>query len=381
MADVKLKKVANIVLNNFKNDSRVLKQSMSLVKTGFNVKVVALHEEPLALGETIGNVSVERIKLSSRSWSKNKIVQLIKYVEFIGRVSWKYRKYDIFQCNDLSALPIGVITKFLFNDDLKIVYDAHEYEINDGPNQPKWLIRVKYWLESSLIHFADKVITVSESIAQEYVRLYEIPKPALVLNCPRFQKIEKKNIFRDRFSISEDKIIFIYQGALVRGRGIELLLSTFSHLAEEKFVLICMGYGVLESSIREIASKYKNIYFHEAVGPQVLLDFTSSADFGISFIEDTCLSYRYCLPNKMFEYLMAGLPVITSNLVEMRRFVEKYKIGVVAAANTEDGLRHAVCQVPMLDKELLGKRIREVQELYNWEQQERAYLEIYLNLQ
>ena len=87
---------------------------------------------------------------------------------------------------------------------------------------------------------------------------------------------------------------------------------------------------------------YKNIYFHKAVSPDVLLDYTSSADFGISTIEDSCLSYRYCLPNKMFEYLMAGIPVIVSNLYEMKRLVESNMVGTVAKENTSDVLKEAI---------------------------------------
>ena len=103
-----------------------------------------------------------------------------------------------------------------------------------------------------------------------------------------------------------------------------------------------MGYGTLENLIQKISKEYKNIYFHKAVSPDVLLDYTSSADFGISTIEDSCLSYRYCLPNKMFEYLMAGIPVIVSNLYEMKRLVESNMVGTVAKENTSDVLKEAI---------------------------------------
>ncbi|WP_323592289.1 hypothetical protein, partial [Aliarcobacter butzleri] len=74
-------------------------------------------------------------------------------------------------------------------------------------------------------------------------------------------------------------------------------LETFKTIDNENAVIVFMGYGSLENLIRETSKEYKNIYFHQAVSPDVLLDYTSSADFGISTIEDSCLSYRYCLPN------------------------------------------------------------------------------------
>lgn len=378
-------KVVSLVLNNFKNDSRVLKENISLQKAGYDVKVVALHEEPLKEFEEMQNIPVHRIKLKTRSWSKHRIVQLIKYFEFIYKFVRKYKKNDIFHCNDLSALPIGAIIKKFFNRNAKIVYDAHEYEteVNGLQGIEK---KLKKWLEKSLIKYADKVITVSDAIADEYVKLYDIGKPALVLNTTPYKKIEKKNIFRETLDIKENQTIFLYQGGLSKGRGIEILLEAFKTLNTKhqsqntNAVIIFMGYGSLENLIKERSKEYKNIYFHQAVSPDVLLDYTSSADFGISTIEDTCLSYRYCLPNKMFEYLMAEIPVIVSNLYEMKRLVESNKIGTVAKENTPDGLKEAIREAVNLDKEDLQTNIKKLKSVYNWEEQEKVLLNIYKDL-
>ena len=374
-----MKKVISIVLNNFKNDSRVLKEGISLQKAGFDVKVIALHDPGQKEFETVANIPVHRVKLQSREWSKNKVVQLFKYFEFLYRVTKEYRNADIVHCNDLNALPIGVLIKLL-NRDTKIVYDAHEFEINDKPNENPLSIKLKYFLEKFLIKYANRVITVSDSIANEYSKLYGIKKPALVLNTPPFKKIDKKDLFREELGIGKDKTIFLYQGGLSTGRGIEILLEAFKQIKDSKSVIVFMGYGVLEDTIKEASREYENIYFHEAVTPDVLLDFTSSADFGISTIEDSCLSYRYCLPNKMFEYLMAEIPVIVSNLYEMKKFVETHNIGVVAKENTAEGLREAIQRALALDKQELEVNIQKVKKIYNWEDQERVLCNMYREL-
>lgn len=375
-----MKKITSIVLNNFKNDSRVLKENISLQKAGYEVQVVALHEEPLKEHEEVQNIPVHRVKLKSRGWSKHKAIQLLKYFEFIYKIVKQYKKSDIFHCNDLNSLPIGVIIKKFFNRDAKIVYDAHEYEINDVPNQSQKSIKIKYFIEKFFIKYADKVITVSNAIADEYVKLYSIEKPALVLNTPPYKKIEKKDIFRETLGIKEEQTIFLYQGGLSKGRGIEILLEAFKSIDDENAVIVFMGYGPLESLIQSTSKEYKNIYFHQAVSPEVLLDYTSSADFGISTIEDTCLSYRYCLPNKMFEYLMAEIPVIVSNLYEMKRLVEANKIGTVAKENTPNGLKVAIEEAVMLDKEELKTNIQKLKTIYNWEEQEKVLLKLYKDL-
>jgi glycosyltransferase involved in cell wall biosynthesis len=265
--------------------------------------------------------------------------------------------------------------------DAILIYDTHEYEteVQGLKGLRKRLAKI---LERLGIKFCDRVIVVSDAIANEYVRLYDIPKPALVLNTPPYQEIKKRNLFRKKFGIAKERPIFLYQGGLGKGRGIETLLDTFERLHEEKErgqapVIVFMGYGPLEDQVKKAAQAHENIFFHPAVSPDVLLDYTSSADFGISLIEDVCLSYRYSLPNKMFEYLMADLPVIVSNLPEMRRIVEEYEVGVVAERNNPEGLKSAVEEAMRLDREALIKRIRRVKRVYNWEAQERVLLKIY----
>jgi len=374
-----MKKVISIVLNNFKNDSRVLKENISLQNAGYKVKVIALWEEGIEKLETVKNISVHRIELKSRSWSKNKIVQLLKYFEFLYRVIKEYNSFDIIHCNDLNTLPVGFIIKKFYNKDVKIVYDAHEYETEiNGLNGIQKTITKK--LEKYLIKYADKVICVSDAIAHEYVKLYNIPKPSLVLNAPPYQKIEKKGIFRERFDIPKNKTIFLYQGGLSRGRGIEILLETFKLIDDKKSVIVFMGYGPLENLVKEASKEYDNIYFHEAVSPDVLLDFTCSGDFGILFYENNCLNHYYCSPNKMFEYLMAEIPVIASNLYEMKRLVEDNNIGVVAKQNTPDGLKEAIQKAVLLDKQKLYVNIQKVKEIYNWQEQEKVLLEVYKDL-
>jgi len=370
-------KVLSIVLNDFKNDSRVLKENISLQNAGYEVKVVALHEEGLKEFEEIQNITVHRIKLKSRTWSKNKAIQLVKYFEFCYRVITEYKNSDILHCNDLNTLPIGTIVKKFFNKNVKIVYDAHEYEINDKPDESKYRIKIKYFIEKKLIKYADAVLTVSDAIANEYAQLYRIPKPMLILNTPPYKSIDKKDIFRKVFNISQDKMIFLYQGGLSNGRGIEILLDTFKNNNDGKTLIVFMGSGPLEKDVIAASKEYKNIYFHKAVSSDVLLNYTCSADFGILFYENNCLNHYLCSPNKMFEYLMSEIPVIVSNLYEMKRLVEEKNIGVVAKYNTSDGLTEAIQKAIELDKIELNKNILKVKEIYNWEEQEKVLLKVY----
>ena len=378
-----MKKVTSIVLNNFKNDSRVLKENISLQRAGYDVQVVALHEELLNEFEKVQNIPVHRVKLKTRGWSKQKLIQLIKYFEFIFRVVKQYKTSDILHCNDLNALPIGVIIKNFFNKNAKIVYDAHEYEINDVPNQSKVSIKIKYFLEKYLIKYADAVITVSDSIADDYARMYNIQRPSVVLNAPHYREnIEKNDLFRNTFSIEKEQTIFLYQGALMRGRGIEILIDSFKLIEkegsyEELPVLVIMGYGVLEDYIHKNIKDSQNIFFHKAVSPDILLNYTNSADIGFCTIEHTCQSENYGLPNKLFEYIMVEKPVIVSNLFEMGNLVRNNSIGLVVKENTVKGIISTVAEILMLNLDEIKLSIKNVKQNYTWELQEKIFLEVY----
>jgi glycosyltransferase involved in cell wall biosynthesis len=374
-----MKKVANLVFNPFINDSRVLKESISLAENNYHVEVIAHLDKNLKSTQIQNGFIVKRFSYLDRTITKSKLAKLKAYLLYIKEAVLYSKKFDIIHCNDLNTLPIGFIIKKFYNKDVKVIYDAHEYEteINGLSGVTKKITKL---LEHSLINSADAVICVSNAIANEYVKLYNIKKPALVLNTPSYQKIEKKDLFRETFGISKDKTIFLYQGGLSRGRGIEILIQTFEQIDDNNSVIVFMGYGPLEKEIQQASKEYDNIYFHKAVDPDVLLDFTCSADFGISTIENTCLSYRYCLPNKMFEYLMAEIPVIVSNLPEMKQLVEHYTLGVVAQENSVLGLQKAIQQAGQLNKDKLHVNIKKIKKSYNWQEQEKILLKLYNEL-
>ena len=369
------KRIVNIVLNDFTSDSRVYKTCRTLGAIGYLVKVVALHNEGCAEKEIVGNFSVHRVKLFTRSWPKILPIQFVKYFEFMFIAFKICRNQQVCHCHDLNALPIGLMVK-IFRKNIKVIYDCHEYQTERHGVKGFAKVLSKFG-ERFMIKFADEIITVSDSIALEYSRLYNIEKPHLVLNCPPFKEQKKRNIFRDKFLIRSDQKIFIYQGALTKGRGIEILLESFSKMESDRNVLVIMGYGVLEPFIRNMSLYSDNIFFHPAVHPDVLLDYTGSADYGVSFIEDSCLNHRFCAPNKIFEYLMAGLPIITSNLFEIKRLVDAENIGVTSSENTVLGFTQAVEVIRQRDYSEIQQNVFQVRRKFCWENQEKVLRDIY----
>lgn len=143
----------------------------------------------------------------------------------------------------------------------------------------------------------------------------------------------------------------------------------------ENIAIVFMGYGELEEEVKNAVND--KIFYHPAVPPTELLNYTVSADCGISLIEDSCISYRYCTTNKLFEYAMAGLPVITSDLPEQARLVKKYKIGEVSLSNKLAHLDKAILSTMKIKNHELEKNLANFTDKYNWKNQSSELTKVY----
>lgn len=373
------KRITSIVLNNFVNDARVLKEGISLTRAGFDVRVVCLHDSGLPLRDNSVGLDVFRIKLLTRSLPKSLFFWGLKYLEFFFKALIRYSATDVVHCHDLNTLSIGYFMK-LFRPKTCLVYDAHEFETEQHQNPG----RVMYWmsckLEQFLIRKADAVITVSKPIAEAYAKRYSIEEPELVLNCPPLQTPVHADKFRECFPIAADTRILLYQGGLSPERGIETSLEAFLQIQDSRLAFVFMGYGPLEPLIREYTRRDPRIFLHPAVSQAELPGYTASADFGLLFYENTCLNNYYCMPNKFFEYLMAGVPVVVSPLFELRRLTETYVLGVVAKDTSVDGMKAAMEKILEFDQNRFHARLQEFTQHYNWENQEENLLKIYRKL-
>ena len=280
-------------------------------------------------------------------------------------------------CNDLTALQVGCLLQVIRGRCVKLVYDSHELAINDRPGEGRLRIFAKYLIERLCIRNVSEVICVSDSIADEYSRMYRIPRPTLVMNCPPLQILAHGDVVRTTLGLRKDQRIFLYQGRLTTGRGIELLMDSFEARKGDRNVIVFMGHGPSEQSIRDRSAACPSIQLLPAVPPQELLSWTASADYGVCFIEDSCLSYRYCLPNKLFEYMMAGIPVLASNTIDVRRLVEKEGVGIVARTNTIAGFEEALDKLLLEDPSTWRNNARKASITYCWEKQEARMLAAY----
>lgn len=354
----------------FKFESRILKETRSIVKLGLASEVLILSsgEPGQPRRERVADkISVHRIRSFFPWTGESPMTKGLLYFEFYVRaLLFGLRlRISLINAHSLMVLPLAVALKKLHR--AKLIYDPHELETERVGLAGKAQV-LSRWVERKLIRSANAVIVVGDSIRQWYVDTYHLKDVYTVRNVPHNTTVPVTNLLREKFAIPSNHLIFLYQGLVSQGRSIMLYLNAFAKARPDQHLVI-MGYGDQVDVVREFGRRHGNIHFHEAVKPDVLLEYTASADVGLSLIENVCLSYYYCLPNKFFEYIIAELPQIVSDFPDMGKIIREYNIGwaipvsELALSETLGKLSH---------NDILEKRrsLREVKPMFSWEREE-----------
>lgn len=246
-----------------------------------------------------------------------------------------------------------------------LIYAPHELETEKngltGPERAAARL-----IERKYIALCDSVICVGDAIADWYGAEYDIPRPIVVRNTSALTTAPAPGTsYRRLFGIPADDLIFVYQGALYEGRQIEQFLRVFARLGPDRH-LVLMGYGSLESRVRQVAERVRNIHFLPAVPPDQVLNYSSSADVGLVGGENVCLSYYYSLPNKLFAYLAAGLPVIANDLPEISALIRQHRVGWVASESDDDWLT-VISGMSRADIAARRANVTETARLFTWD--------------
>jgi len=372
----------HLAFGGMKHASRVRNETKSVAASGLFRKIYVG-----CLG-TVGEPPIE-------SWAPDlEVVELMaierdKKPGFLGKLlrtikfGWKSvglaRKVgvDVVNVHSLALLPIGCVIKLVCR--AKLIYDAHELEV-ETVNKTGVKKLVGKLVERSLIRFCDLIIVVGDRIREWYSASYGLNNIVTVRNCPSLGARVHSDKFREEFGISPDSRIVLYQGNLFEGRGVRRLLGAFSKIKGEEFVLVFMGSGPLVPLVREQAQVCKNIFYREPVLVSELPFYTASADIGMSIIVDSCLNHRYCLPNKFFQYIHAGLPQICAGSLEKKDIVEKFGIGHWLEDFTPQGLLGQIQDIASWDEKELERRLQDCASQFCWETQEKAMLDGYKSI-
>ena len=369
----------HILADNATTLNRVTKEATSFVRTGLAERVVLLAKWDPGLpeqDELAPGIHLQRIKLATRFLPRSLPWQLLKAIDWRQRVVRRARDLqpNLVFCH--SVMPLRAAVEIKHKTGAPLIYDAHELETEriEFTGATK---RVFSFLERRLIRHCDAVICVSDSIADWYARHYAIPKPVVVRNIPDQRQLEEvtaSNALRTLFGLSSEHLVFIYQGALARGRRVEEVTRAFANARRDRH-LIFMGFGPLEQEVVRAAAANPNIHFLRAVPPKEMLNYTASADIGFAaHLEPSCLNHRYALPNKFFEYLLAGLPIWVNDVhEEMASLIRRYGFGWVTPYS-EHGMTDWINSIDQTELKAKRNIAAAAGNLFSWAREEQTLL-------
>lgn len=316
------KKIAFVsVINDLVTDNRVNKTCMALIECGYDVTLVG---RKLSNSLPIPNWSFKTIRLKM-IFKKGPVFYFFFNLRlfFVGLIN----KIDLFYVNDLDTLaPMFLLSKLKKKP---LIYDSHEL-FCEVPELKASRIKKSIWqkLEGYIIPKLKTCITVNDSIAKIYEAKYNVPF-YIIRNISDFDQsfIPKSRV---QLSLPEDKKIILLQGAGINvDRGAEELIDAMEFV--QNAVLYIIGSGDVWENLKQKVLFNKNIQnkvvLINKLPKSELINYTFNADLGLSIDKNTNLNYLYSLPNKIFDYIQAEIPILASRLPEIENIILQYKIG------------------------------------------------------
>ncbi len=425
-----MKKVTMFVWNHFTNDARVNRECTTLADNGYDVNLIAINDPKnpaISAYEEISNTfKVHRVKrypwlLQAYQDHGKKfllvvagvqvvIIPSLFYISFTlmaayllslvvaaGMIKFKnIRKWfingaiitrmivkgyiqnaDIYHANDLNTLPQAIVCSKLRLKPKPLIYDSHEVQSDRTGYNPKTIKRI----ESFMLKFVDQMIVENHTRAKYNEDIYGFYPKTLYNYSEKYNIEEKPQInLHKKIGINEDEKILLYQGGLQQGRGLELLIEAMDEIEEGHLLFI--GGGKLTQPLKKQAEASKQadrIHFLDKVPFQELPSYTREAYLGFQVLQNICFNHYSASSNKLFEYMMAHVPVISCDFPEIKKVVEETNTGLVVDSHNASEIANAVNQL-VKDTSLrnqLSENTKQAKEIYNWNNEKSKLLEVY----
>ncbi len=358
------KRVVVSVINDLVSDNRVHKVATSLLNNNYDVLVIG--RKLKTSQELTREYKTKRMKLI---FNKSALF----YAEFNMRLFFKllFIKTDILLANDLDTLSANFLVSKIKRK--KLVYDSHELftelpELQNRKLVQKVWIKLERWIFPKLKY----VYTVCDSISEYYNQKYGV-------NVNTIRNVPFCNDFNFPATNEKSTKIILYQGAINIGRGIEEAIEAMNYL--NGYELWIIGEGEIFKEIKQsvydknLADKIK---IFGRIRLEDLIEYTVKADLGLSLEKNLGLNYYYALPNKIFDYINAGVPILCSDLPEMKKIVQGYDVGEVLKENTPKQIATQIMDIFEKNKTATWKTniIKAKKELC-WQKEEKILIEIF----
>lgn len=317
---MKIYDIAIIVFNKIDIDARALNLANSLINMGYKVIVFSI------TSENKQKYSFDNIEISIK-YSKKLILNWIRFYFEINKIIKNYA-FAYLVCSDLYSLA----NSYNIDPSTNIIYDSREFysSLASLKNRPITQ-KIITGIEKFLLKKVDKVIVTSQMDKEYLSKISYFDKPFYIIkNLPPLSEDSKSDYIRIKYNLPQSSFIIIYQGMISYGRGIFSILEAIKNIDNVYFFII--GDSIISNQIKSKAESLQisdRIIIENSVPYNKLRTITSSADIGIALFEPLTESYKYALPNKLFEYATANIPVIATNLPAIKDVVSTYNIGIL----------------------------------------------------
>ncbi len=362
------KKILVAVTNDVSSDQRVHKVSNYLVSKGFEVLVFG------RVLPTTFEVNRTYTIIRKKLWFNTNFLFYAEYnirlLLFLLR-----NKSSHILANDLDTLPACFIASRLKAN--KLVYDSHELFTEVPELQGRRFVQ-NLWrmIENIFVPRIKRAYTVSDTIAAFYRQKYGI-KMGVIKNVPYLMRATENA----SVEFPTNNKVLLYQGTLTENRGLTQAILSLKYLDDVDLVII--GYGKVKNELVQFvaAQKLKNrVYFLGRIDHEKLHNYTKKADIGILLEEPIGLSFKYALPNKLFDYIHNELPILASPIVEVKQLIDIHKVGVLVENHEPKHIAEKI-RLLLTDEDLTKKiknNQRMIKEKYSWEN-ERQKLDAYFS--
>lgn len=379
------------VLTTARLDPRVLREAAALAEAGYDVTVVDIERDPSRpRKEKMQGVTLKHIVMPSRfKRTRFKPFFLVKMAATIVRGIWSVTTTpaEVYHSHDDNALPACFVASRLRRK--KLILDAHELPLVQ-PNHTRWkrLSAMARWSLKRMAPRCDGIITVSPQIVEEFHRRYGGPYPVLVRNIPPYSPPPdaSSNRLRQMMGFSDDIKIALYQGGIQENRRLDILVRA-AHFVANNVRIIMMGYGESVEKIKALIvaeGVQDRVFVIPAVPYEELVATTASADIGLIVLDGNySLNQKWCLPNKLFEAMMAGVPVLSSPLEAVEDLLRDYDVGVVVNSLSPESVGPAINAL-LADGEARARMRRNAlaaaHQVFRWDVERLSLINLYASI-
>lgn len=371
------KKVIMLLSNGFRPDPRVYQEAVTLVKNGFEVTIYAWDREGnLKQEENVSGVQVNRIQISStygRGSTQLPLMLLFWLILFMRLI---FKKWDIIHCHDFDTLPVGYLLSKVKRR--KIIYDSHEsYPDMLGTNVNKYIRRIVTFLEDYFLRRVNLVITVGDILAG-FLRERGAKRVVVIGNWKSIKEFEvpKELVESQRADLKlNGKFVISYVGFLNEDRRISELISAVNH--RDDIAVLIGGLGSRADRIMEQIAQSRNSIWLGYVKNSDIPLFTALSDALYYCLNTDSPIAKFSAPNKLFEAIAAGKPMIALNVGEIGKIIEQEGCGVFIDSLDKNGIIAAIDKT-IEDYHQLSTKAKELgQTTYNWQIGSKKLLDSY----